>query len=114
MEIKNQELWDSSVNKNQDFYGKGVICYAERWANLMESKLAEGSALSDIAEATSHEAGTDGITGFMYGCAVSILAEVWQHGAALRNWHNGEYGVASDVEGVVNPALLTVVVTETV
>lgn len=55
---------------------------------------------------TSHDADTEGITGFMYGCAVNILAHVWEHGEELRRWHNGEYDY--DGDGVVNPAILTV------
>ncbi len=60
----------------------------------------------DIAEKTSHAADNEGITGFMYGCAVSILAHCWKHGEELRKWHNGEYKY--DGDGVVNPAILTI------
>lgn len=42
----------------------------------------------------------------MYGCAVSILAQVWEHGELLRDWHNRSYGYQGD--GTVNPAILTI------
>ena len=113
MKLKDKTAWDKFVALNQDPYGRGVVEYAERWANLMEEKLlADPQALLSIAESTSHDADTDGITGFMYGCAVSMLAEVWEHGETLRQWHNlktqiGDEGTRANTEGgVINPALL--------
>ena len=103
------------VKKNsKDMYAKGIVDYSERWATLMEEKMAEGAELVDIADSTSHEADTDGITGFMYGCAVSGLASFWKHGEALRKWHNRETQIGNEGEeankkgGVLNPALLTI------
>lgn len=75
-------------------------------ASMMEQEIEKGSKLRDIAERTSHEADTEGITGFMYGCAVNILVHVWVYGEELRRWHNHEYDY--DGDGVVNPAILTV------
>ena len=109
-----QEFWDQQVASNQDFYGAGVVRYADRWATLMDSKIDAGEALEDIAKETSHAADTEGITGFMYGCAVSILAQGWEHGEELRRWHNldtqlGDEGErANDKGGVLNPALLNI------
>lgn len=110
MQVVNQEKWDSYVRNNQDGYGKGIIDYAERWANLMEIEIEKGQKLVDIANRTSHEADTEGITGFMYGAAVQTLTNVWQYGNELRMWHNGEYGVTEDQAngGVVNPAIVNV------
>lgn len=106
MNITNPELWKRCTDNNQDSYGKGINDYAERWANLMETRLASGESLADIALPTSFEADTDGITGFMFGAAVATLVEVWEHGAALRTWHNSRYDYTG--EGTVNPALITV------
>ena len=58
------------------------------------------------ADRLSHEADTEGITGFMYGCAVSILSQYWEYGEELRKWHNKEYNY--DGKGVVNPAIMTI------
>jgi len=113
MQTTNQAEWDNCKQINSDPYGSCAVRYAERWADLMEAKLAEGAKLEDIANATSHEADTEGITGFMYGCAVSILSKLWVHGEQLRRWHNKstqlgtEGDVANEKGTVLNPALLT-------
>lgn len=88
MRIRNHEAWTKWVAANSDPYGKAVIEYAERWANLMEERMGNDvSLLSSVAEEASHDADT-GITGFMYGAAVRVLAECWEHGEVLRRWHN--------------------------
>ena len=97
-----------------DPYGAEIIRYAEAWADLMEAEIARGRPLEDVALQTSHTADTDGITGFMYGCAVQILSQCWRHGEALRKWHNlrtqiGNEGQrANESGGCLNPALLTI------
>lgn len=104
MNTSNQALWNEIVSANEgDGYGMASVEFAERWANLMEEKLAGGAQLADIAMSTSHEADTDGITGFMYGMAVSFLARTWIHGEALRRWNNKDLG-DEDAKGSLNPA----------
>ena len=69
---------------------------------------------SDVANECSNEADTEGITGFMYGAAVSVLASCWEHGEELRRWHNlktqirDEGEKANESGGVLNPALLNI------
>ena len=100
--------------KNTDSYGGRVISYSEDWADLMEAKIADDEKIIDIAKSTSHEADTDGITGFMYGCAVQGLAHFWEHGEELRRWHNLDTQLGNEGEeanksgGVLNPALLNI------
>lgn len=112
MKIKagKEEYYQAGLDANQDFYGRGVYTYLERWADLMEAKIQNGvdpeAVIVNHAERLSHQADTDGITGFMYGCAVAILSEVWEYGDILRMWHNKEYDY--DGNGVVNPAILTI------
>ena len=106
MKLKNKKGWEQFVTINSDPYGSGVVRYAERWANMMEQEMESGKALIDIADATSNKADIEGITGYMYGCAVSILSQVWEHGEELRKWHNKEYGY--DGNGTVNPAIITI------
>ena len=105
-----EEDYQKGYNNNLDFYGHGVYTFAERWAELMEKDIeATGDPVKSItknAEGFAKEADTEGITGFMYGCAVSILAECWEYGEILRKWHNHEYHY--DGDGVVNPAILTI------
>ena len=98
-------------NKNLDPYGHASFTYAERWAELMENLIESSTdepmkVIIDNADRLSHEADTEGITGFMYGCAVSILSQCWKYGEELRKWHNKEYKYEGD--GVVNPAVLTI------
>lgn len=122
MQFKDDEakaLFVKALAVNKDPYGFAVIRYASEWATRME-KLAEGKDLSDLpaqikfmveyAEKTSHEADDEGITGFMYGAAVSTLA----YGEALRRWHNKDTQIgnegyrANESGGVLNPAVLSV------
>lgn len=114
MKLLDAAAWQHQVDINDDPYGSGVIRYAERWADAMETAMGAGESLEDCAKRTSHEADTEGITGFMYGCAVQILAHVWGHGEALRRWHNIDTQIrdegerANEAGGVLNPALLSV------
>ena len=93
------------VNSRDGYSFAAVQCMG-RWADLMETEMASGAALPDIAERTSHQADTDLITGFQYGCAVSALAQFWVHGDELRQWHNQRYSYEGP--GEVNPAMPTI------
>jgi len=109
IELKDEEIWKDFVDKNQDPYGKGCVVFAENWAKLMQKHMSEGISLQNCASADSHLADTDGITGFMYGAAVHMLALCWKHGEELRKWHNKDYG-QPDAEGTINPAVITVAI----
>ena len=104
-EGKEKEYQDWKDN-NKDGYGGGIFRFAEAWANMMEEKIHNGEKVKDIADQTSHDADTEGITGYMYGAAVSILSKEWEYGEDLRRWHNKKYDYEGD--GVVNPAILTI------
>jgi len=112
MKISDREVWQMWVDNNTDPYGRGIIQYAERWAELMESRMAGDTTLEACAGETSHEADTEGITGFMYSAAVAALASCWEHGEQLRRWHNLEIQIGDEGEkanrgdGILNPALL--------
>ena len=97
-------------DKNSDGYGRACFTYAERWAELLEEEINKSNDVMKClvynADRLSREADTDGITGFMYGCAVNILSKCWEYGEYLRKWHNKEYDY--DGDGVVNPAIMTV------
>ena len=85
-----------------------VVTYASRWAKYMQFLIENrNKTVFDIADNISYAAVIDGITGFQYGCAVSILADCWKYGEELRKWHNKEWG-REEVDGVVNPAVLTI------
>ncbi len=122
MELKDKKAWEETVRINTDPYGKATVDYAEAWADLMEKRMVGGEKLEKIAKQASHDADTDGITGFMYGCAVGFLSGAWVHGEQLRQWqlrqwqlrqwHNLDSQIRDEGEKanekgtVLNPALL--------
>ena len=116
MKIKESEQknFDECKKNNQYDVGARCVSYAEQWADLMEAEMGKGKTVEECAKETSHTADTDGITGFMYGAAVSILAGCWEHGEELRKWHNLDTQIGNEGEkaneqgGVLNPALLSV------
>ena len=63
-------------------------------------------AIQKCAKATADEADYDGITGYMYNCAVKILVYFWEYGEIIRKWHNGSFGYSGT--GTVNSAILHV------
>ena len=115
-----QEYADWKAKNADDPYGMRIFSYAEDWADMLEKQIAENSELTiqavieKYADALSHTADTDGITGFMYGAAVSVLAQSWIHGDQLRRWHNlktqiHHEGERANEEGkTLNPALLNI------
>jgi hypothetical protein len=112
--LSDQHGWQSAKDANRDGYGGAVIVFAEQWARLIQQAIEGGAKLEDVADALVSEADTEGITGFMYGAAVSILSKVWKHGEELRRWHNLKTQIGTEGEkanesgGVLNPALLNV------
>jgi hypothetical protein len=106
MKIKDIQAYENWKANNTDPYGLAIFRYAERWANMMEERIANGEKIENIAETLSFKANEEGITGFMYGCAVKILSECWEYGEELRKWHNEKYDYIGD--GVVNPAVLKI------
>ena len=112
MTLKDEQAWNRTVQANQDPYGKATVDFAERWASAMEVNIMAGAPLADIASTCERNADTEGVTGFMYGAAVAILAKVWVHGEDLRRWHNrrtqlGDEGDRANESGaVLNPAML--------
>ena len=114
MTFRDEALWLECAEKNKDAYGAAVMSFADRWARIMETRVSNGETVESCADEICSLADTEGITGFMYGCAVSILSRVWAHGDALRRWHNLKTQVGSEGEranesgGVLNPAILTI------
>ena len=110
MKIKATREHDYQIfaeTNSKNGYSYGVVTYIQRWADMMESLiLNEGLSVSEAATKTEHEADREGITGFMYGCAVNALSQLWEYGEELRKWHNKDYGYNGD--GVVNPAILNI------
>jgi hypothetical protein len=118
MLFSNEDEWNQYVATNSgDPYSKCCVDFAKAWAEEMEERIAAGATVSDCAQAACTEVDRRpgfGITGFMYGAAVSMLSRTWKHGEDLRRWHNldtqlGDEGVkANEDGGVLNPAVVTV------
>lgn len=115
MKFKDESAWTEGLKNNQDGYGSAVYRYAGKWATLMEERTGgDANKIAEVAKAASHDADSEGITGFMYGCAVSILAHCWEHGEELRRWHNLDTQIGTEGEranesgGTLNPALLNI------
>jgi len=64
---------ENHVRRYEATAGENVATTARR----MEGRMARGETLEGCAHDASLIADSEGITGFMYGCAVSILAKVW-------------------------------------
>lgn len=76
----------------------------------MEKLISDGFSLTDAQiNSCSDRADeiVDGITGFMYGCVISMLKKVWKYGEDLNKWHNQKYGV-ENTSTTVNPAIITI------
>ena len=107
-QVIDEGIWREWQEKNSDNgYGAGVLRYAVRWAKCMQYAIeVDGQPLEAVAQQLAYDVDDEGITGFMYGAAVRILASCWKYGEELRVWHNAQYN-AKKSKGVVNPAILT-------
>ena len=59
--------------------------------------------LSEVWDSNSNFAKMYGITDFMHGYTICVLASVWKYGEELRTLYNAKYHYEGD--GVVNPAV---------
>jgi len=110
-----EKEWATALESNSDHgYSYEIFCFASNWASLMDDGIACGMSVENVAKAAENHALRDSdLTGFMYGCAVQVLAECWEHGEALRQWHNNETNPKQAKEAnekgiTLNPALFSV------
>lgn len=108
LELSDVDGWDKSREVNSDGYGGAALDYAEGWAKLMQIEIVKGKTVAECYDYSQKGLGFLGITGFQFGCAVSILSQTWKHGEELRKVHNKKYGVSEEKKGTVNPAILSV------
>lgn len=121
MKIKKgkEKEYEEYVKKATDPYSARVVSYAECWAQLLEIEIEKVFGLGTIvktndleklimekAKETADEADYDGITGYMYNCAVNILANFWEYGDCIRKWHNASLGYSG--KGTANSSILHV------
>ena len=115
LELSDAETWNKCVESNRrDPCSARVVRYAEEWGRLMQTRIANGESIAQCAHELSRLAYDDGITGFMYGCAVQMLVRCWKHGEELRLWRNCDTQIGTDgdkaneIGGVLNLAVLSI------
>ena len=108
MPIADAKKWKTFETKNQDAYGK---CCVDVAREIMRKLDEDPSPITDthklVCDADKAISG-GGITGFMAGCVASMIWQVHSRGQEFKDAWNKGHGVASSVQGVVNPAILTV------
>lgn len=106
--VKETEIWETCKRVNsKDAYSKAVIRYTIIWTQYMEYLIQKyGMKISEIWDRCSNLADVDGVTGFMYGAAASIISRVWQYGEEFRKYYNSKWNYSGP--GTVNPAVLTI------
>ena len=110
--MKNQEKWNSYVEKNTDAYGGACVKVANRVMELLDEDKTplHNGFYPDIHTANglickaADESKAGGITGFTAGCVAQMVAECHERGDEFRKSHNGE---EYQGKGIVNQALLT-------
>lgn len=86
--FKNSESernWQREIKTGQ--YSTKIINFVQRWAEKMQENFVENKFNPAIAEKTSYEVDTDGISGLDYVTAIKILSEYWIFGKELKNWN---------------------------
>lgn len=88
---RRRRAWYRAVERSPDpVLGLGLFTLAERWAEALESAMAAGRPLEQIA-AETHRAVTSAAGGLMHTGAgdlmVKFLADCWEHGGELRRWY---------------------------
>lgn len=87
--VKDELAWRRALNATQsDWERREATRYGARWANLIETEMAKGARLEDVASEMSNLARIEGVSFFWHPWTVALLAKVWVHGEQLRRWHN--------------------------
>ncbi|HXK37908.1 MAG TPA: hypothetical protein VJ579_02475 [Candidatus Paceibacterota bacterium] len=91
IEVVDEERWLLMKETNVDNcgYGQSMVAYAERWARLMQLRLASGRKIDDVAGRASFEVDFDGIRPLVVRRAVIELSLHWKYGRELlaESWH---------------------------
>ncbi|MDR2901768.1 MAG: hypothetical protein LBU87_01480 [Lactobacillales bacterium] len=86
LELSAPVVWEKIVAVNKDFYGAGVVAYADRWGRLMQAEMQERKVKKltpEIVEATEFKADNLGMSGFSASCGRNFLIRCWVHGEEL-------------------------------
>lgn len=107
MQFKDKAKWDSFAQVNNHGAALEIIDFAESWANLMEAELVKGRAVAEIADDTiNHAKHYEYIAGSQYFYGVWLLYACWEHGEAIKDWHNAKHGIEAGRNGVLQDYLI--------
>lgn len=98
--LKNKDRWLECIAANNDDYGIRAVQAAAHAMKLMDA----GATMQD-AEKVGFSG--KGLSGYLAGCAASIVCECHERGSDFRAHWNTVWG-APDFNGVVNPALVQI------
>lgn len=106
--------WQKGLSNNTNPYGRACFVFANELAKNLEDLMVDtGRPFNELSSAEIKEAEdkadkvVGGVTGFMYGVAISCLTDVWEYGEELRKYHNTQMGNPS-AKGTINPAILNI------
>ncbi len=99
MSVRDPDMLRKTITNNADTkWGSKVLNYANRWATIMEQKMAAEEPLTaDMARQASLDTGLE-VSNTQHDTARNVLIDTWKHGAKL------EHRVPSDGE-MFNAAL---------
>ncbi len=85
MTVKNPEFLKDAIANNADgAFGSTVLKFANRWATIMEQKMAAGEKLTpEMIYQASRETNMD-VRNYHADYARGLLAQTWEHGAQLN------------------------------
>ena len=66
----------------------GVFCTLLDLTLTMEQQIGNGASVSEAAAQTWYEANQENLSWFMYGNAVRVLVNFWDHGEELQQWQH--------------------------
>ena len=87
MKIKSgkEKEYQEYKERNLDDYGKPIIIFSEKWAELMEKEISTGKTIGEVYDKKPKM----GLSGFQVECAVIGLCNFWEHGDDLRRvWYS--------------------------
>ena len=107
-----QTYWTKQLeHKKNDDHTRGLLRYAERLANILETSDRSPEAFLAATFAADNPTPKQ-VTILMYSFAVALLVKVWLYGDDLKTWHNQHWkatGIPFKVEkewGVIMPCAI--------
>jgi hypothetical protein len=80
--------WQKCIEVNSTHpYSQAVIDIIEAWTASMEEHLAQGKTVAECAEKCWDKLDIN-TSGFSYGCAASLIGQLWVHGDEFNAWRN--------------------------